>query len=111
MDGAWFARQADGTWAADVDVTGSSSSGRDVGSHCVSVHYFPAGADLSLTTAAPAYWGALELDFQCFPSGLRDGDTRRVHLVSKRADIPSRASVRAQVLCAGRLDVFDTSTP
>lgn len=111
VDGVWLTRQADGTWAADVDVTAYATTGGDIGAHCVSAHYFGVGADLSLTSGAPAYWGERELVYQCFAGGLRDGDTRRVRLVSKNTDIPSRATVRAQVLAAGRFDVRDTVAP
>jgi hypothetical protein len=111
VDDAFFVRQADGTWAADVDVTGYATTGGDIGGHCVSVHYFPIGANLAGASPAPTYFTEYELAYQCFQGGLRDGDTRRVHFVTKRNDIPSHAAVRAQVLASGRFDVDDTETP
>lgn len=111
VDDAYFVRQPDGTIAADVDVTAASSNGRDIGPHCVSVHYFNPGTDLGFVYPAAAYGGERELVFQCFQGGLEDGDTRRVHLVTTHTDIPVGTTVRAQVLVSGRFDTKDETSP
>ena len=111
VDDAFLTRVEANKVAVDVDVRAASSSGGEIGQHCVSAHFFQPGTDLTFTYPAAAYWGEWENAFQCFPGGLEDGDTRRVRLVTKRTDIPVGAVVRVQVLVSGRFDTKDMVAP
>ncbi len=111
VEDAYYVRTDKKTIAADIDVRAASSSGRDIGQHCVSIHFFNPGSDLTFVYPAAGYGGEWEHVFQCFPGGLSDGDIRRVHLESTRTDLPPGIVVRAQVLAGGHIETEDSSVP
>lgn len=111
IEDATLFRGEDDRCLVDVDVRAVHASGREIGRHCVAVFWFPPGTDLGAVPEDAAYAGTYESAVRCFPSGMEDGDTRRVRLESKSKDIPAFARVRVQGVVGSDISSEDFTTP
>lgn len=93
---------------ADVDVRGVEQRGGNIGPYCVSVHWMPPGTVPA--QAQTRYQAELDVAFAC-GQDISDGDTRNLHFVSTRTDIPPDALVRVQAVIDHNFDVVDQGAP
>jgi hypothetical protein len=99
--------------AVDIEVVGAQAGGGDVGSYCVSAHWFPLFADLSLTPTDNVYPGELDHVVVCENGGLSDGDHRTFHFESTKTDrdLVVNTPVRGQARVGRSYHKQDTSNP